>query len=101
MISTPLWSVVPIYKKEFMPLYEYFCESCQMNFTLLQSTDTNKEESKCSACGSRNTHYKFSSFAAKIQGKPHADLQKPVTVDDLPNKNGLRIPAARHISEYQ
>jgi len=80
-----------------MPLYEYFCESCQMDFTLLQSTDTNKEESECSECGSR----KFSSFAAKIQGKPHADLQKPVTVDDLPNKNVLRIPPARHISEYQ
>ena len=84
-----------------MPLYEYFCESCEMDFTLLQSTDTNKEESECSECGSRNTRYKFSSFAAKIQGKPHADLQKPVTVDDLPNKNVLRIPPARHISEYQ
>ena len=45
--------------------------------------------------------YKFSSFSAKIQGKPFADLQKPVTVDDLPNKNVLRIPPARHISEYQ
>ena len=70
-------------------------------FTLLQSTDTNKEESECSECGSKNTRYKFSSFAAKIQGKPHADLQKPVTVDDLPNKNVLKIPPARHISEYQ
>ncbi|MDE1045767.1 MAG: zinc ribbon domain-containing protein, partial [Nitrospinaceae bacterium] len=44
-----------------MPLYEYFCESCQMDFTLLQSTDTNKGESECSECGSRNTRYKFSS----------------------------------------
>ena len=40
-------------------------------------------------------------FTAKIQGKPFADLQKPVTADDLPNKNVLKIPPARHISEYQ
>ena len=101
MISTLLWLVAPIYKETFMPLYEYFCENCQMDFTLLQSTNTNKEESECSECGSKNTRYKFSSFSAKIQGKPLADLQKPVTADDLPNKNVLKIPPARHISEYQ
>ena len=84
-----------------MPLYEYFCESCQADFTLLQSTNVDKEDTVCSECGSKNTRHKFSSFAAKIQGKPFADLQKPVTADDLPNKNVLRIPPARHISEYQ
>lgn len=84
-----------------MPLYEYFCENCQADFTLLQSTDTKKEETECSECGSKNTRHRFSLFAAKIQGKPFADLQKPVTADDLPNKNVLKIPRARHISEYQ
>ena len=84
-----------------MPLYEYLCENCQSDFTLLQSTNTIKEETTCSECGSKNTRHRFSSFAAKIQGKPLADLQKPVTVDDLPNKDILKIPPARHISEYQ
>ena len=84
-----------------MPLYEYFCENCQVGFTLLQSTNTDKEETKCSECGSKNTRYRFSSFAAKIQGKPLADLQKPVTVDDFPNKNVFKIPPPRHVSEYQ
>jgi len=59
-----------------MPLYEYFCEDCQSEFTLLQTADVNKEESVCSECGSKNTRHQFSSFAAKIQGKPLADLQK-------------------------
>lgn len=82
-----------------MPLYEYFCEECQMDFTLLQSIDVNKEETECSECGSKKTRYKFSSFASKIVGKPLADLQKPVTMDDFPNKDIFKIPPVRHISE--
>ena len=82
-----------------MPLYEYFCENCQSDFTLLQSTDTNKDETVCSECGSSNTRHRFSSFAAKIQGKPLADLQKPATMDDFPNKDIFKIPRPRHISE--
>lgn len=82
-----------------MPLYEYFCEDCQSEFTLLQPTDVNKEETECSECGSKNTRYRFSSFAAKIEGKPMADLQKQVTLDDFPNKDIFKIPPVRHISE--
>jgi len=82
-----------------MPLYEYFCEDCQKEFTLLQTTDVNKEGTECSECGSNNTRHQFSLFAAKIQGKPLADLQKPATLDDFPNKDIFKIPPARHISE--
>ena len=82
-----------------MPLYEYFCENCQTDFTLLQSTDVNKSETECPECGSKNTRHRFSSFAAKIQGKPLADLQKPATLDDFPNKDVFKIPRPRHISE--
>jgi putative FmdB family regulatory protein len=75
-----------------MPLYEYFCEDCQEEFTLLQSADANKAETKCSGCGSQKTQHKFSSFAAKIAGKPLADLQKPATIDDFPNKDAFKLP---------
>lgn len=82
-----------------MPLYEYFCEDCRSEFTLLQTADVNKEESVCSECGSKNTRHQFSSFAAKIQGKPLADLQKPATLDEFPNKDVFKVPPVRHISE--
>lgn len=83
-----------------MPLYEYFCEDCQKNFTLLQSTDVNKEETVCPQCGSNRTRHKFSSFVSKIQGKPLADMEKPATLDEFPNKEIFNIPRPRHISEY-
>jgi putative FmdB family regulatory protein len=82
-----------------MPLYEYFCEDCQKEFTLLQSADANKAETKCSECGSQKTQHKFSSFAPKIVGKPLADLQKPVTVDDFPNKDVFKLRPPRLRSE--
>ena len=82
-----------------MPLYEYFCKNCNSDFTLLQSTNVNKDQTECSTCGSKNTRHRFSSFAAKIQGKPLADLQKPATIDDFPNKDIFKIPPPRHISE--
>ena len=82
-----------------MPLYEYFCEDCQKEFTLLQSADANKAETKCSGCGSKKTQHKFSSFAPKIVGKPLADLQKPVTVDDFPNKDVFKLRPPRLRSE--
>ena len=82
-----------------MPLYEYFCEDCQKEFTLLQSADANKAETKCSGCGSQKTQHKFSSFAPKIVGKPLADLQKPATINDFPNKDFLKLRPPRLRSE--
>ncbi|CAI2717237.1 FmdB family zinc ribbon protein [Nitrospina watsonii] len=81
-----------------MPLYEYFCETCEQDFTLLQSTSTNKEETVCDLCGSRNVKYRFSSFASKVVGGT-PKTSKPVTENELPNKDVLKLPIPRLRSE--
>ena len=82
-----------------MPLYEYYCDNCQKEFTLLQPASVNKEETTCSECGSPKVTYKFSIFTSKIQGVSAASKKKPVTEDDFPNKDIFKLPIPRHISE--
>ena len=74
-----------------MPLYEYFCEDCQKEFTLLQSAEVNKEETACSECGSQNTRYQFSTFASKIPGSKQP-RKGPVTEKDFPNPDIFKLP---------
>ena len=81
-----------------MPLYEYFCEDCQTEFTLLQSTSTNKEETACEQCGSQKVRPQISSCVGKVQGAPRTGV-KPATLDDYPNKTIFNLPKPRHISE--
>ncbi len=86
-----------------MPLYEYYCEDCQRDFALLQSTSVNKEESVCSECGSSNVRYKMSTFSSSIPLRTTPGTLKagPVTADELPNsKQILNLPIPRHVSEY-
>jgi len=86
-----------------MPLYEYFCEDCQKEFTLLQSASVNKAETPCSECSSANVRHQMSTFTSKIPGRAISNsVQKagPVTADELPNKNVLNLPIPRHVSEY-
>jgi len=82
-----------------MPLYEYFCEDCQKEFTLLQSASVNKEETTCSECGSSRVNRRFSTFASKIQGVTKSSSAKPVTEDDYPNKDIFKLPIPRLRSE--
>ncbi|MEE9259199.1 MAG: zinc ribbon domain-containing protein [Nitrospinaceae bacterium] len=82
-----------------MPLYEYFCEDCEKEFTLLQSVDVNKEETVCSECGSKNTTHRFSTFASKVQGGTPRTHKPPVTEDDFPNKDVFKLPIPRLRSE--
>lgn len=86
-----------------MPLYEYYCEDCNKEFTLLQSASANQEETTCSECGSASVRRQMSTFTSKIPGKAVTDSLKkagPVTADELPNKNILNLPIPRHVSEY-
>lgn len=85
-----------------MPLYEYYCEDCRKDFTLLQSASVNKEETVCSECGSSHVRSQMSSFASKIPPRTSARSVKagPVTADELPNKNVLNLPIPKHVSEY-
>ncbi len=82
-----------------MPLYEYHCEECQQEFTLLQSASVNKEETTCSECGSSRVRHKFSTFSSKIQGVSAASKKKPATIDDYPNKDIFKLPIPRLRSE--
>lgn len=81
-----------------MPLYEYFCETCQKEFTVLQSASTNKEETVCELCGSGNVRYKFSAFASKVVGGTPKS-SRPVTLDDYPNKDVFKLPIPKLRSE--
>ncbi len=81
-----------------MPLYEYFCEDCEKDFTLLQSASVNKEETVCDECGSSRVRYQFSAFASKVQGGT-PKTSKPVTENDYPNKDVFKLPIPRLRSE--
>jgi putative FmdB family regulatory protein len=80
-----------------MPLFEYYCNDCKKDFTLLQSANVNKEETECPECETKSVNYKFSSFSAKI----HSPTSKapPVTADELPQKSVLNLPLPRLRSE--
>ena len=80
-----------------MPLFEYYCESCAKEFTVLQSANVNKEETVCPEC-SQKARYKFSTFTSKIKSSGKS-LNTPVTADELPNKNVLNLPLPRLRSE--
>ena len=80
-----------------MPLYEYQCQKCGKDFTLLQSSSVNKEETVCSHCGSEGVKHKFSTFAANT-GKSSSS-SGPVTAKDLPNPDVLKLPIPRLRSE--
>lgn len=83
-----------------MPLYEYHCQECKKDFTLLQSTSVNKEETTCSHCESPNVQYKFSTFAPKTKSISQIYMEKkPATAEDLPNKDILKLPIPRLRSE--
>jgi putative FmdB family regulatory protein len=82
-----------------MPLYEYFCEDCQKEFTLLQSASVNKEETTCSECGSSKVNYKFSTFASKTEKVTKSVFKTPVTENDHPNKDVFKLPIPRLRSE--
>ncbi|MDH5761949.1 MAG: zinc ribbon domain-containing protein [Nitrospinota bacterium] len=85
-----------------MPLYEYYCEDCRKEFTLLQSASVNKEETVCSECNSSNVRHQMSSFSSKIPPRTTPSTVKagPVTADELPKKSILNLPIPKHVSEY-
>ena len=78
-----------------MPLYEYFCDDCQSEFTLLQPASVNKAETTCTECGSARVTHKFSTFTSKIQGVTPSSKKRPVTEDDYPNKDVFKLPIPR------
>ncbi len=81
-----------------MPLYEYYCDDCQKDFTLLQSTHVNKSETACPECRGANTHHRMSACVAKIPRSPKK-FGEPVTADELPNKDILKLPIPRLLSD--
>ncbi|NIQ03079.1 MAG: zinc ribbon domain-containing protein, partial [Nitrospinaceae bacterium] len=66
----------------------------------LQSVSANKEESRCSECGSSKVRPKMSTFSSKVTGMT-SKTASPVTAKDLPNTKIFDLPKPRHVSEYQ
>ena len=80
-----------------MPLYEYHCQECDKDFTLLQSASVNKEETVCSHCGLQGVKHMFSTFSANTGNSTNSS--GPVTAKDLPNPDVLKLPIPRLRSE--
>lgn len=81
-----------------MPLYEYQCQECHKDFTLLQSASVKKEETTCSHCGAGGVKTKFSTFSANTSNSSSQNTG-PVTAKDLPNSDVLKLPVPRLRSE--
>lgn len=47
-----------------MPIYEYKCDDCGKQFSLLQQIGANEKNTKCADCGSRKVHKLISSFSS-------------------------------------
>jgi putative FmdB family regulatory protein len=58
-----------------MPLYEYRCDGCGHQFTLLQAVKVRPGETICPKCGAQDNRRLFSAFATK--GNQAGDLPSP------------------------
>ncbi|MCK5505026.1 MAG: zinc ribbon domain-containing protein [Thermodesulfovibrionia bacterium] len=47
-----------------MPVYEYICDDCKKQFSVIQSVGTTEKETTCTECGSGNVHKLMSSFSS-------------------------------------
>jgi putative FmdB family regulatory protein len=48
-----------------MPIYEYTCNNCKKNFSLLQRVGSSEKDTVCPECGSRDVKKKISSFSCQ------------------------------------
>lgn len=46
-----------------MPLFEYYCNVCEINFELLLLTNDAKKSMNCLKCGTHKTKKRLSSFS--------------------------------------
>ena len=53
-----------------MPLYEYACQECRQDVTLLQSIHATAGQTACPQCGQMRLSRLMSSFATKTNGNP-------------------------------
>lgn len=53
-----------------MPLYEYACQECRQDVTLLQPLHATAGETACPYCGQTRLVRLMSSFATKTNGNP-------------------------------
>jgi putative FmdB family regulatory protein len=51
-----------------VPIYTYVCKDCQEKFDLLVGVNSEKEESKCTKCGSKNIKKALGSFSVGDAG---------------------------------
>lgn len=47
-----------------MPIYEYTCDNCKKQFSVIQSVGTTEKETRCVQCGSDRVRKQMSSFSS-------------------------------------
>lgn len=53
-----------------MPIYEYVCEDCKRDFTIIMRiSEHGQKDIKCEFCQSDNVRQKFTSFYVKTRKK--------------------------------
>ncbi len=50
-----------------MPIYEYICNSCNKEFSLLQKMGSTEKDTICPHCGSRDVRKLISAFCCSVQ----------------------------------
>ncbi|UCG77299.1 MAG: zinc ribbon domain-containing protein [Nitrospirota bacterium] len=51
-----------------MPIYEYSCNECGEEFSLIQPIGSSEEDTECVKCGSKKVHKLISSFSSFSAG---------------------------------
>ena len=68
-----------------MPIYEFVCEKCHLEFEELFSSSSDNGSVACPGCGSENTRKVFSAFATSDTGS--GDSLPPSDCSSCPNSS--------------
>lgn len=77
-----------------MPLYEYRCEACSMQFEATQSVHDRIEDTECPSCHARQATRLLSSFSSKIAGdhKPGFAEMKAAAMNNERMERFAKLP---------
>ena len=75
-----------------MPVYEYFCPKCEIEFEVMRPFSKADEAGMCPRCGSKGEKL-MSLFASKVEDK----YIKPKSEIRVPEKPAFRKRAVEHL----
>ena len=61
-----------------MPIYEYVCNKCKANFSLIQKVGASEKDTVCPQCASAEVKKKLSLFSSSSASKSSVESSSPV-----------------------